>query len=189
MLNKDIFYKVLTTIILVVALILGGISHQEAVKIDNLKHILNIDTIIENAVFDKNGIHIEGWKLATEKDTKLKVYIDNELVDSSNYELSKGSTIVTFNDEYTKLLATGEHTLKVAVDDGEIETKFTIAKSKFTSNDETTSQTSDDTKSTTTTSTSSSPKTGDNITLWISLALVGLFGKKEISHSYLLACF
>ena len=105
------------------------------------------------------------------------VHIDNELVDSSNYALSKGSTIITFNDEYTKLLATGEHTLKVAVNDGEIETKFTITKIESPNNNETTNPTSDDTtKSVTTIGKSSGPKTGDNIVMWASLLVVSMLG-------------
>ncbi|MBR0350627.1 MAG: LPXTG cell wall anchor domain-containing protein [Clostridia bacterium] len=105
------------------------------------------------------------------------VHIDNELVDSSNYALSKGSTIITFNDEYTKLLATGEHTLKVAVNDGEIETKFTITKIESPNNNETTNPTSDDTtKSATTIGKSSGPKTGDNIVMWATLLVVSMLG-------------
>ena len=105
------------------------------------------------------------------------VHIDNELVDSSNYALSKGSTIITFNDEYTKLLATGEHTLKVAVNDGEIETKFTITKIESPNNNETTNPTSDDTtKSVTTIGKSSGPKTGDNIVMWATLLVVSMLG-------------
>ena len=46
----------------------------------DIKHALQIDTNLDNAIFDKTGIHISGWKLATEADTKLKVSIDGQEV-------------------------------------------------------------------------------------------------------------
>lgn len=112
-----------------------------------------------------------------------KVYIDNKLVDSSNYALSKGSTIVTFNDDYTKSLGVGEHIIKVKVNDGEIETKFTIAKNEFSNEQENTeyinknieidlkenNENNDKIKS-------SNPKTGDKIELWISLMVISILG-------------
>ena len=58
-----------------------------------------------------------------------KVYVDNVLVDSSNYTSESGSTIITFNKSYVDTLSVGEHTLRVAfIDGGEAITKFTIAK-------------------------------------------------------------
>ena len=58
-----------------------------------------------------------------------KVYVDNVLVDSSNYTSKSGSTIIVLNKDYVDTLAVGEHTLKVAfADGGEAETTFTIAK-------------------------------------------------------------
>ena len=59
--------------------------------------------------------------------TDGKVYIDGELVDSANYTSKEGSTIITFNSNYVKTLSTNEHTLKVTVGDGEVETNFTVA--------------------------------------------------------------
>ena len=49
----------------------------------SIKSILNIDTNLNNTTFDKYGIHIEGWKLATEENTRLQVYIDNTKIDDS----------------------------------------------------------------------------------------------------------
>ena len=58
-----------------------------------------------------------------------KVYVDNVLVDSSNYTSKSGSTIIVLNKDYVDTLAVGEHTLKVAfADGGEAETTFTIEK-------------------------------------------------------------
>ena len=84
-----------------------------------------------------------------------KVYIDGELVDSSNYTSKEGSTVITLNNNYAKKLSAKDHTLKVTVADGDVETKFTI-KNKI-----------------------NNPQTGDNILLYVSLlgfSIVGLVG-------------
>ena len=94
-----------------------------------------------------------------------KVYIDGELVDSSNYTSKEGSTIITFNSNYVKTLSNKEHTLKVVVNDGEVVTHFTIDNSDIIKN----------------------PNTGDNIliyTILLGLSIVGfmflkLNGKRE----------
>ena len=57
---------------------------ENTINIDkSIKSILNIDTTINNVTFGKKGIHIEGWKLATEADTKLQIYINNTKIDDS----------------------------------------------------------------------------------------------------------
>ncbi|MBR1413262.1 MAG: hypothetical protein IJ574_01145 [Bacilli bacterium] len=88
-----------------------------------------------------------------------KVYIDGSLVDAANYTSKEGSTIITFNSDYVKTLSNNEHTLKVVVADGEVETKFTKAKEE--------------------TATTSNPKTSDNIMNYVSmlgLSIIGLIG-------------
>ena len=86
-----------------------------------------------------------------------KVYVDDELVDSSNYTSKSGSTIITFTKDYMNSLSVGTHNLKVVFnDDGSAETTFTIAEK-----------------------TSSNPQTGDNIMFYISmlgLSIIGLAG-------------
>ena len=93
-----------------------------------------------------------------------KVYIDEKVVDSSNYTSKEGSTIITFNKDYTKELAVGEHTLKVAVADGEGSTTFTIENNteKVTNTEIATS--------------TNNPKTSDNIIVYISLFAMSLVG-------------
>lgn len=61
------------------------------------------------------------------------VYVDNVLVDNSNYLISE-NTAITFNDEYIKSLDIKEHILKLVVNNGKIETKFTTTKSQSSSN-------------------------------------------------------
>lgn len=58
-----------------------------------------------------------------------KVYMDGKLVNAKNYRSTSGSTIITFNDDYTRTLSQGNHTLRVTTDDGEGTTTFTITDS------------------------------------------------------------
>lgn len=52
------------------------------------KALLQVDTDIKNTTFDKKGINISGWKLSTEADTKLEVYIDNSKMDDKYIKYS-----------------------------------------------------------------------------------------------------
>lgn len=47
-----------------------------------------------------------------------KVYIDGAEVASTNYKVSKGSTIIEFNKDYAKKLSVGNHVLKLTYTDG-----------------------------------------------------------------------
>ena len=47
-----------------------------------------------------------------------EVRVDDTVVDSSNYTLTEGSTIVTFKESYLKSLSIGDHTLKIVSTDG-----------------------------------------------------------------------
>ena len=100
-----------------------------------------------------------------------KVYVDDTLVSSDNYTSKSGSTIITFTKDYMSSLSEGEHTLKVAFNNGgSATTKFTVAKADTTTDTETTAEEK------TTTTTSNNPKTGDNIVIWISLMIVSILG-------------
>lgn len=67
-----------------------------------------------------------------EKFTGVKV--DGELVDSSNYTATEGSTVIEFKAEYLKALDAGEHTVSVVFTDGEATTKFEITEDKNSNN-------------------------------------------------------
>lgn len=56
----------------------------------------------------------------------LKVQVDGKDVDSSNYTVEEGSTIVTLNASYLETLSAGKHTLAIVSDTGTAETEFTI---------------------------------------------------------------
>ena len=99
-----------------------------------------------------------------------KVYVDG--IETTEYTSKSGSTIITLNKDYVNLLSVGEHTLKVAFNNGgEATTKFTIAKAEETKAEESTNN----------------PQTGDNIMFYISmlglsiicLAGVGIYTKKK----------
>ena len=51
-----------------------------------------------------------------------KVYVDDKLVDSSNYTSKSGSTIITFTKTYMSSLGNGTHTLKVVFNNGGVAT-------------------------------------------------------------------
>ena len=57
-----------------------------------------------------------------------EVKVDDVTVDSSNYTLTEGSTIVTFKETYLKLLSVGDHTFKIISTDGIASGKITIKK-------------------------------------------------------------
>ncbi len=56
----------------------------------------------------------------------LKVQVDGKDVDSSNYTVEEGSTIVTLNASYLETLSAGKHTLAIVSDTGTAETEFTV---------------------------------------------------------------
>lgn len=90
-----------------------------------------------------------------------KVYIDGILVDKDNYTSERGSTVITLKQSYLETLNVGEHKLKVAFKDGaEVETKFNIVNN--TSELET--------------KVTSNPKTFDNITIYMVIAMISGIG-------------
>lgn len=115
---------------------------EQTVNVSNKKE-LSFRANIEYAKFKESG----------------KVYIDGKLVDSSNYTVKEGSTIITLNNDYVKELSVGEHTLKVAVADGEASTTFTIVSNAKAD-----------------TIYSNNPKTGDSIIVYVSVLAISLIG-------------
>ena len=110
-----------------------------------------------------------------------KVYVDNVLVDSSNYTSKSGSTIIVLNKDYVDTLAVGEHTLKVAfADGGEAETTFTIArKAENNNNNENNNENNTPSKpedKEEMKDNGSNPKTGDNIMLYVAIASISIIG-------------
>lgn len=106
-----------------------------------------------------------------------KVYVDNVLVDSSNYTSKSGSTIIVLNKDYVDTLAVGEHTLKVAfTDGGEAETTFTIARKAENNNNNENNTPSKPEDKEEMKDNGSNPKTGDNIMLYVAIASISIIG-------------
>ena len=111
----------------------------------------------ENQIYiiNKNGI----MRFRIDADYSLfenggKVYIDDVLVDSSNYTSESGSTIITFKKSFADKLTKGEHTLKVVFNDGGVAvTKFIINANLI-----------------------ENPNTGDNIISYVIVSVLSLLG-------------
>lgn len=143
-------------------------------------------TVLEGANSSIDKTSEENLTVKTDGDLeKLEgIYVDNEILDESNYTLTEGSTIVTLKNEYLKTLEVGEYTLKVKYLDGEIETKFTITEEVETDDEENLGETPDDENEGTTgekdeddgtTAPGSLPNTG-KITLVVVLAVLASAG-------------
>ena len=103
-----------------------------------------------------------------------KVYVDDNLLDIESYESKEGSTIITLKDSYLKTLLVGEHTLKVVFSDGiTSKTKFIIKEKDKSEIKKDTINTIEETKSN---GNSLNPKTGDNITTYITLFIISILG-------------
>ena len=105
------------------------------------------------------------------------VYVDDTLVDPSNYSASKGSTIVQFTKDYMNTLALGQHSLKVEYVDGAANTTFTIVKDEEIvkpENDKPENDKPEDTKPSK--PGNDSPQTGDtsNVTGYVAIFVVAL---------------
>lgn len=86
-----------------------------------------------------------------------KVLVDDKEVAAENYELTKGSTIVTLKASFLNTLGVGEHKLSVVSSTGTAETTFTVA--------EAAKPTPGQTTTTTTTTTTKSKKKGGKTAL------------------------
>ncbi len=70
-----------------------------------------------------------------ELDKFVSIEVDGMLLDSSNYTLKRGSTIVTFAKEYMDQLAVGTHVVKINFTDGVATTSINIQQNTANKND------------------------------------------------------
>ena len=70
-----------------------------------------------------------------ELDKFVSIEVDGMLLDSSNYTLKRGSTIVTFTKEYMDQLAVGTHVIKINFTDGVATTSINIQQNTANKND------------------------------------------------------
>ena len=149
---------------------------DDKLTLTNITSNINLEVVVEKIVYEV----IEGANqkyVITENDKAVfkvnadlrlfsEVYVDDVLVDSANYDLESGSTIITLKKEYVDTLSEGEHTLRAVFNDGgEATTQFTVAKVNTPAEDDT--------------KTEDNPKTGDNIIFYVvtgTLSMLGLAG-------------
>ena len=80
----------------------------------------------------------------------IKLLIDGVEVDSSNYTLEDGSTIITLKEDYVKTLSVGTHTVTALYNNGSATTILTIEESM--------------------------PKTSDDVMIYVEILILALFG-------------
>ena len=110
-----------------------------------------------------------------------KVYVDNKLLDVSNYNSKSGSTIIILKDEYLKTLSIGKHTLKVAFSDGKnAVTNFEIKSKQANINGDNNNENNEEQENSIINNNEEStniqkennsmnPKTGDNVIVYFAL--------------------
>ena len=114
------------------------------------------------------------------------VKVDGAVVDAKYYTVAKGSTIITFKEDYLKTLSTGSHTFELVWTDGSAATKFTIAAKPDNGDNNNDSNDDSDNDITVNGNVSSgnntvpaaidAPKTGDASGIWMTLFAVSLAG-------------
>ena len=114
------------------------------------------------------------------------VKVDGAVVDAKNYTVAKGSTIITFKEDYLKTLSTGSHTFELVWTDGSAATNFTIAAKPDNGDNNNDSNDDSDNDITVNGNVSSgnntvptaigAPKTGDASGIWLTLFAVSLAG-------------
>ena len=161
-------------------------------KLTNITANMNIKVVVEKIVYEVIEGAEQTYTITEDTEARFridadyslfnnKVYVDNVLVDSSNYTSKSGSTIIVLNKDYVDTLAVGEHTLKVAfADGGEAETTFTIARkaennnNNENNNENKTPSKPDDKEEMK--DNGSNPKTGDNVMLYVAIASMSIIG-------------
>ena len=128
---------------------------EKSITIQKVKHASHLDTNLDNVTFDKKGIHIEGWKLATEPNTKIIVLIDGQKVSEEYTKYSYKYDLISLVGGYgtyeenptpnydidipTKDIKNGKHSLQIQfiLEDGtvleNIEKNITIQKLRYAS--------------------------------------------------------
>ncbi len=101
-----------------------------------------------------------------ELDKLTGIYVDGIQIDSSNYTLKSGSTILTLNKTYLNTISAGTHTLRFQYSDGYADTTFVVKAADST-------DTTDSTDETTSANKDEVPKTGDNTpAVWLFVVVI-----------------
>lgn len=118
------------------------------------------------------------------------VKVDGNIIDSKNYTVSEGSTIIELHADYLKTLSEGSHTFEIVWTDGAAGTSFTVARNTSGSNNTGSNNTgnNDNNDSTDNSAAAAStaaataqeldkvPATGDPLGIWLMLFAISLTG-------------
>ena len=114
------------------------------------------------------------------------VKVDGNIIDSKNYTVSEGSTIIELHADYLKTLSEGSHTFEIVWTDGAAVTGFTVARNTSGSNN--TGSNNDNNDSTDNSAAAAPtaaapaqeldkvPSTGDPFGIWLTLFAISLTG-------------
>lgn len=118
------------------------------------------------------------------------VKVDGNIIDSKNYTVSEGSTIIELHADYLKTLSEGSHTFEIVWTDGAAGTGFTVARNTSGSNSTGSNNTGNNDNNDSTDNSAAAaptaaataqeldkvPATGDALGIWIALFVVSAVG-------------
>ena len=118
------------------------------------------------------------------------VKVDGNIIDSKNYTVSEGSTIIELHADYLKTLSEGSHTFEIVWTDGAAGTSFTVARNTSGSNSTGSNNTGNNDNNDSTDNSAAAaptaaataqeldkvPATGDASGIWIALFVVSAVG-------------
>lgn len=118
------------------------------------------------------------------------VKVDGNIIDSKNYTVSEGSTIIELHADYLKTLSEGSHTFEIVWTDGAAGTSFTVARNTSSSNNTGSNNTGNNDNNDSTDNSAAAaptaaataqeldkvPATGDPLGIWLMLFAISLTG-------------
>lgn len=117
------------------------------------------------------------------------VKVDGNIIDSKNYTVSEGSTIIELHADYLKTLSEGSHTFEIVWTDGAAGTGFTVARNTSGSNNTGSNNTGNNDNNDSTDNSAAAaptaataqeldkvPATGDASGIWLMLFAISLTG-------------
>ncbi len=118
------------------------------------------------------------------------VKVDGNIIDSKNYTVSEGSTIIELHADYLKTLSEGSHTFEIVWTDGAAGTSFTVARNTSGSNNTGSNNTGNNDNNDSTDNSAAAaptaaataqeldkvPATGDPLGIWLMLFAISLTG-------------
>ena len=110
-----------------------------------------------------------------------KIKVDNNELNSEDYELVSGSTILTLKSSYLNTLSIGNHTIEFLYNDGSVSTTLIVKQNNNETNNTTNTTTPiDNGEVKGATENLTNPKTGDNIMFYISMLVLSAIGLASV---------